>query len=119
MTIHSTTSSIRRCRRVRSKIRGTTIRPRLTVFRSHTQIYAQLIDDVKAKTLVSATSTEIKKASKSDQVKVSIATAVGELLAQKALKAKISQVVFDRGYYRYHGRVKALAEGARKGGLKF
>lgn len=89
-------------------------RPRLTVFRSHRAIYAQLIDDQKGQTLVAASSLNQKQGSKADQ-----AFAVGEKLAEKALAKKIKKVFFDRGVYRYHGRIKALAEGARKGGLLF
>lgn len=93
---------------------------RLTVYRSNKHIFAQIIDDQKKKTLVAASDLEeqieiLKKGLK----KAEVAKKVGELLAQKAIKAKISQVVFDRGYLRYHGRIKALAEGARAAGLKF
>lgn len=90
---------------------------RLSVFRSHRYIYAQIIDDQKGVTLASASEADLKpskKATKTEQARL-----VGEALAQKALKAKIKKVWFDRGRFRYHGRVKALAEGARKGGLKF
>lgn len=97
----------RRHRRVRAKIKGTEEKPRLCVFRSNKYIYAQIIDDEKGKTLVSAKA-ELNKADK-----------VGEDIAKKAIKEKINKVVFDRGGYKYHGRVKALAEAARKGGLKF
>jgi large subunit ribosomal protein L18 len=96
-------------RRVRSKIRAVGKRPRLSVFRSNKFIYAQIIDDEKGKTLVSSSG---KKATK-------LAFGVGEELAKLAKGKKIAKVVFDRGSYRYHGRVKALAEGARKGGLNF
>ena len=126
-----------RHRRVRAKISGTAQRPRLCVFRSANHIYTQLIDDDKGKTLLSASDQEIKKprtrANKSlsgpkteikkDQKpltkKVAVAHEVGKLIAEKALKKKIEKVVFDRGGFAYHGRVKALAEAARKGGLKF
>jgi large subunit ribosomal protein L18 len=101
--------------RVRAKISGTTDRPRLSVFRSLNHIYAQLIDDESGKTLVAASSKEVKqKAKKSD-----LAGMVGKLAAEKALKAGISQAVFDRGGYKYHGRIKSLAEAARAAGLKF
>lgn len=101
--------------RIRAKISGTGAIPRLNVYRSLSGIYAQLIDDEQGKTLASASSKEIKsKASKKD-----IASAVGKLLAEKAVKVGISQVKFDRGGYRYHGRVKNLAEAARAAGLKF
>ncbi len=103
--------------RVRKKIRGTAERPRLSVFRSNKYIYAQLIDDRAGRTLAAANSTEdavAKDGNKSDQ-----AAAVGKLLAERAKGQNIEQVVFDRGGYLYHGRVKALADGAREGGLKF
>jgi large subunit ribosomal protein L18 len=104
-----------RRRRVRSVVSGTSQRPRLSVFRSLSQIYAQLIDDVSGKTLASANSLEVKgKGTKSE-----LATKVGELIAKKALDIKVSSVVFDRGGYQYHGRVKALAEAARNSGLEF
>lgn len=100
---------------VRSKISGTAQKPRLTVFRSNTQIYAQVIDDVAGKTLASANSLNIKeKITKSEQ-----AAKVGELVAAATKAAGIETVVFDRNGYLYHGRVKELADGARKGGLKF
>ncbi len=100
---------------VRSKISGTAAKPRLTVFRSNTQIYAQVIDDLSGKTLVSASSLAIKdKVTKKEQ-----AAQVGESVAKAAQEAGITEVVFDRNGYLYHGRVKELAEGARKGGLKF
>lgn len=90
-------------------------RPRLSVFRSNRFIYAQIIDDSKGKTLVSASSKELK----TKTVNIEIAGKVGEALALKAKKAKIKEVVFDRSAYKYHGQVKALAEGVRKGGLVF
>lgn len=102
--------------RIRKKITGTAARPRISVFRSNTQIYAQIIDDVAGKTLVAASSLELKGAK---EPKASIAVKVGKALAEKAIAAGIADVVFDRGGYLYHGRVKALAEGAREGGLKF
>lgn len=100
--------------RVRGKVFGTKKRPRLSVFRSGKHIYAQLIDDEKGETLVSASDLGLREG-----VKMEKALAVGEELARRALKLKIKKVVFDRGGYSYHGRVKAVAEGARKGGLKF
>jgi large subunit ribosomal protein L18 len=111
----------RRQRRVRAKIKGTKERPRLTVFRSHRHIYAQLIDDDKAVTLVSFGDRELKEKEieLAGRKKEKSAYAVGLGLAVKAEKRKIKQIVFDRGRYKYHGRVKALAEGARKGGLNF
>ncbi|MBQ1723705.1 MAG: 50S ribosomal protein L18 [Muribaculaceae bacterium] len=100
--------------RIRGKISGTPERPRLSVFRSNKQIYAQVIDDVAGNTLVSASSKGITEGNKSE-----IAAKVGEAIAQKAIEAGISQVVFDRNGFLFHGRVKSLADGARKGGLKF
>lgn len=105
----------RRKRRIRSKIKGTPKRPRLCVFRSLKNIYVQIIDDEKGKTLLSGRLTEIKKV-KNDKEG---AQKLGELIAQKCLDAKIQEVVFDRSGYKYHGKIKALAEGARKTGLKF
>ena len=106
----------RRHRRVRGKVTGTAERPRLAVFRSNRGIEAQLIDDVEAKTLASASWLALKgfKGDKTEQ-----STEVGKLLAQNAKKAGIETAVFDRGGYLYHGRVKALADGAREGGLTF
>jgi large subunit ribosomal protein L18 len=98
---------------IRKKVSGTSERPRLAVFRSNKEIYAQLIDDVSNVTLTSASSAD-SKGTKTEQ-----ASAVGKLIADNALKAGISSVVFDRGGFLYHGRVKALAESAREGGLKF
>lgn len=103
--------------RVRKKIQGKVQKPRLSVFRSNKGVYAQLIDDKQGKTLVAASEKEIKD--KEKRTKTERARLVGEILAEKARKKKIEKVVFDRGPYRYHGRVKALAEGAREGGLKF
>lgn len=112
----------RRHARVRAKVQGTAECPRLSVFRSARYIYAQLIDDVKGVTLVGTDNRGIsdKKADAGDMTgKVAGAFAVGKLLAEKAAEKGIVKVVFDRGGYQYHGRVKALAEGAREGGLKF
>ncbi|MFA5163358.1 MAG: 50S ribosomal protein L18 [Patescibacteria group bacterium] len=106
----------RRQARTRSKIKGTDQKPRLCVFRSNAGMYLQLIDDLKAITLVSAHSREIKAKTAG---KIELASALGKLLAQKAADKKIKAVVFDRGSYKYHGRVKAAAEGAREGGLEF
>lgn len=106
----------RRHRRVRAKIKGTSRVPRLCVFRSNKHIYGQLIDDEKRRILLIAKDTDIKKQSKS---KIEIAKEVGKLLAQKAIDKKYKKIVFDRSGYKYHGRIKALAEGAREGGLKF
>jgi large subunit ribosomal protein L18 len=106
----------RRATRVRGKVRGTAERPRLSVFRSNRAIWAQVIDDSAGRTLACAGSIHVsdKGLSKTDQ-----ATKVGELLAERTKAAGIERVVFDRGPYLYHGRVKALADGARQGGLDF
>ena len=101
---------------IRSKISGTQERPRLSVFRSNNEIYAQLIDDLSGITIASSSSTELKSAT---GAKVEISKSVGQSLAEKAISKGISSVVFDRGGYLYHGRIKALADGAREGGLKF
>ncbi|RAL23271.1 50S ribosomal protein L18 [Thermoflavimicrobium daqui] len=105
--------------RVRKKLFGTTERPRLNVFRSNKNIYAQLIDDTKGVTLVSASTMDKGLQVEGNGSTVEAARAVGEVIAKRALEKGISQVVFDRGGYLYHGRVKALAEGAREGGLEF
>ncbi len=104
--------------RVRKIVSGTAERPRLSVFRSNKQIYAQLIDDVSAVTLVSASSREKEIAAESG-TKTEKAALVGKLIAKKAIEAGIETVVFDRNGYLYHGRVKQLADSAREGGLKF
>ena len=108
---------IKRHKRVRAKISGTPERPRLTVFRSATNIYAQIIDDVNGVTLVSASSLE--KDFNVEGTKSDAAKQVGMNVAERAKAKGIENVVFDRGGYVYHGRVKALAEGAREGGLQF
>ena len=108
---------IKRHNRVRGKISGTAERPRLSVFRSENNIYAQIIDDVAGVTLVSASTVE--KGFEGNVGNVEAAKKVGATVAERALKKGIEDVVFDRGGYIYHGRVKALAEGAREGGLKF
>ena len=102
--------------RIRKKIKGTAERPRLSVFRSNRDIYAQLIDDLKGVTLASASSRELGQ---EGITKTEASREVGKKLAEKASANGIAEVVFDRGGYQYHGRVKALAEGAREGGLKF
>jgi large subunit ribosomal protein L18 len=109
-------SRLRRRRRVRAKIRGTAERPRLSVFRSNKGVQAQVIDDVAGHTLaaVSWTEAELKSLSSMEQAK-----RAGELLAERAKEAGVETVVFDRGGYRFHGRVKALADGARESGLRF
>ena len=104
--------------RVRNKVSGTTDIPRLNVFRSNNNIFAQIIDDTKGETLVSASSID-KDLKLKNGGNVEAATKVGELIAKRAKKAKITKVVFDRGGYLYHGRVKALAEAARENGLDF
>jgi large subunit ribosomal protein L18 len=110
-------SRLRRHRRVRGKIRGTAERPRLMVFRSNKGIFAQLVDDDAGRTLAGASWTGLPKSFKGD--KTQQAAEVGKQLAAAARKAGIETVVFDRGGYLYHGRVKALADGAREGGLVF
>jgi len=107
---------LRRRRRVRAKVRGTAERPRLSVFRSNRGIGAQLIDDVSGHTVAAVNWTEgdLKSLKTMDQAK-----RAGELLAERAKTAGVETVIFDRGGYRYHGRVKALADGAREGGLSF
>ena len=108
---------LKRHKRVRAKISGTPEMPRLNVFRSEANIYAQVIDDVNGVTLASASS--LDKAIEGYGGNIAAATAVGKLVAERAMAKGIETVVFDRGGYLYHGRVKALAEGAREGGLKF
>ena len=103
--------------RVRGKITGTSERPRLNVFRSSSNIYAQIIDDVKGVTLFSASTVE--KGFEGPKGNKDAARKVGKTIAERAVKGGIEEVVFDRGGYIYHGRVKELAEGAREGGLKF
>ena len=107
---------LRRRRRVRAKVRGTAERPRLSVFRSKRGVVAQLVDDISGHTLAAATWTEpeLRELGRTDQ-----ARRAGELLAARARERGVETCVFDRGGYRYHGRVKALAEGAREGGLRF
>lgn len=109
---------LQRKRRVKAKITMGGY-PRLSVFRSNRYIYAQLIDNSKGKTLVSSSSKDLAKSKTGKRTKTQIARLVGEELAKKARRAKIIKVRFDRGAYKYHGRVKALAEGAREKGLKF
>ena len=107
---------LRRRRRVRAKVRGTAERPRLSVYRSNRGVFAQLIDDDAGRTLVSVswTEPELRELGSMEQAK-----RVGELLAERAKSAGVETCVFDRGGYRFHGRVAAIAEGAREGGLKF
>ena len=108
---------LRRHRRVRAKVRGTAEQPRLVVFRSNRGIEAQLVNDLEGRTLAAASWLHLKKSFKGNKTKQ--AAEVGKLLAENAKKAEVKTVVFDRGGYLYHGRVKALADGAREGGLKF
>ena len=107
---------LRRRRRVRAKVRGTAERPRLAVFRSNRGVQAQVIDDVKGHTVaaVNWTEADLKSLGRMEQAKKA-----GELIAERAKSAGVEEIVFDRGGYRYHGRVKAIADGAREGGLKF
>jgi large subunit ribosomal protein L18 len=118
---------VRRQRRVRAKVRGTAQRPRLSVFRSATHIYAQLIDDATGKTLAAASDlgleakevAEIRKGGDERKAKVALAFAVGQKVAEAGKKAGVEAVVFDRNGFSYSGRIAALAEGARAAGLKF
>ncbi len=103
--------------RIRRKLRGTPARPRLAVFRSVAHIYAQVIDDVEGKTLVSASS--VDKGGKTKGGNVAAAKTIGKLVAERAKEKGVKQVVFDRGGYQYHGRIKALADAAREAGLEF
>lgn len=114
-------SRLRRRKRVRRKISGTNLRPRLSVSRSLKHIYAQIIDDENGSTLAHASSlsAEVKDDNASEGGKIQIAQSVGKLIAQKAKENNIEGVVFDRGGNLYHGRIKALAEAARESGLKF
>ena len=107
---------LRRRRRVRAKVTGTAVRPRISVFRSNRGVFAQLIDDAEGRTLASVNWTE---ADLRDLKRMEQAKRAGELLAERAKAAGVETAVFDRGGYRYHGRVQALAEGAREGGLIF
>ena len=116
-TVTTREARLRRHRRVRGRVSGTGERPRLVVFRSNKGISAQLVDDLEGKTLAAASWLNLKKSFSG--TKTEQAAEVGKLLAANAKKAGIETVVFDRGGYLFHGRVKALAEGAREGGLKF
>lgn len=110
---------IRRHKRIRVKIQGTKNRPRLCVFRSLNHIYVQLIDDANNKILAAANDLEFAKGKKIKAGKVNVAYEVGKLIAEKAIKTKTEKVVFDRGGFLFHGKIKALVQGARDGGLKF
>lgn len=115
------TTRKRRHVRVRSKVSGTAARPRLNVFRSSAHIYAQLIDDIQGHTLAAASDLEqeVKDRAGEGAKKADRAKAVGEVIAERAKTAGVEAVVFDRGGFLYHGRIKAVADGAREGGLKF
>ncbi len=120
MAVKSRKARQRRHRRIRRKISGTSEVPRLNVFRSGDHIYAQVIDDVAGRTLVSASTLDKQLGSGLDgKNKKEQSTVVGKAVAERALSAGIKRIVFDRGGYLYHGRVKALADGAREGGLEF
>lgn len=110
---------IRRHARVRAKAIGNASRPRLSVFRSNQHIYAQLIDDAAGNTLVAANDVELKGKKGAKEKKIVFAERVGEMLAERALQKNIKNVIFDRSGYRFHGMIKAIAEGARKKGLLF
>jgi large subunit ribosomal protein L18 len=116
-TLTTREARLRRHRRVRGRVEGTAERPRLVVFRSNRGIEGQLVDDLAGKTLAAASWLNLKKSFKGN--KTDQAAEVGKLLAANAKKANIERVVFDRGGYLYHGRVKALADAAREGGLNF
>ncbi len=109
------TKRTRRHMRVRAKINGTTKRPRLSVFKSNKGIYLQIIDDSKGITIASASAKEIK----ADKINAETGKKLGQLIAKKAKENKITEIVFDRGGYKYHGKIRAIAEGAREEGLKF
>ncbi|KAF5045110.1 50S ribosomal protein L18 [anaerobic digester metagenome] len=119
MKMTKTLARARRKVRIRKKLAGTAERPRLVVFRSNRHIYAQVIDDLTGQTLVSSSSLTLGKGGEALKADKEAAEKVGKDLAQKALERNIEAVVFDRNGYIYHGRIKALADGARDGGLKF
>ncbi|MEK9154921.1 MAG: 50S ribosomal protein L18 [Patescibacteria group bacterium] len=111
---------IRRKIRTRAKISGTKERPRLSVFRSNNYTFAQLIDDESKNTMIGASTKDIKKSgAKEKKSKTAAAESLGELIGKKALEKGIKKIIFDRGPYKYHGRIKSVAEGAKKGGLQF
>ena len=114
--IHKQLKKERRHKRVRAKISGTAERPRLSVFKSNRGLYLQLIDDLKGLTLVNA---HVREITNKDLKKTEASTELGKLLAERAVAKNISAVVFDKGACKYHGRIKAVADGAREGGLKF
>lgn len=115
---NNTHQRIKRHRRIRTKVIGNNSAPRLSVFRSNKHIYAQIIDDQKSSTVASMSDLNLKE-QKDKMGKIQKAEMVGEKLAQKAKTQKINKIVFDRGGFKFHGRIKALAEGLRSGGLKF
>jgi len=120
MKIETRIARQRRHTRVRAKVKGTNTRPRLCVFRSLNHIYAQVVDDIRGQTLTYASTLDPEiKEEKAGKKKADAAGLVGSLVAKRTLSQGINQVIFDRGGYKYHGRVKALAEAARRGGLKF
>lgn len=119
MTLSKTHARMRRKQRIRKKISGTAMRPRLVVFRSNAYIYAQIIDDAAGKTLVAESSLALSRSAGAMKLTRDTAAQVGRALALKAKEKQIEQVIFDRNGYMYHGRVKALADGAREGGLQF
>ena len=120
MSIKSQQARRRRHTRVRKRVVGTPARPRLNVFRSHKHIYAQVVDDTVGHTLASASTIDVElQAEVGEKAKLDQAKLVGAKVAERALDAGIKDVVFDRGGYKYHGRVKALADAAREAGLKF
>ncbi len=106
---------LKRHARIRKNLSGTSVTPRLSIYRSNTAIYAQIIDDTKGETLVSASTNELKLNSSNTEAAIKL----GKLIGEKAVKAKIKEVVFDRSGYKYHGRIKALADAAREAGLNF
>lgn len=109
----------RRKIRTRVKVRGTTIRPRLSVYKSNKYMSVQIIDDEKGATLVSVTEKQLGKLGELGKDGVAKAKEIGKMLAEAALKTKVKKIVFDKGGYAYHGKIKAIAEGAREGGLEF
>ncbi|OGP17143.1 MAG: 50S ribosomal protein L18 [Deltaproteobacteria bacterium RIFCSPLOWO2_02_FULL_50_16] len=119
MALEKVEGQRRRKQRVRKKVRGTAERPRLSVYRSSKNMYAQIIDDHQGKTITCATTLSSDFNGKKNKANVNGAKELGMIIAKKALALNIKDVIFDRGGYRYHGRVQALAEGAREAGLKF
>lgn len=117
--ISSNTNRVRIHTRIRKKVQGSTERPRLSVYRSLNHVYVQVIDDLKGATLVAASTAEGKKGDRKTGGNLAAAKALGKIVAERAQAKGIKQVVFDRGGYIYHGRVKALADAAREAGLQF